>query len=263
MVDSTRIRLNMARGDVVDGKYRVERVLGSGGMGVVIAAHHLGLDQRVAIKLLLPEALEDPEAATRFEREARAAAKIKSEHIARVTDVSTMEDGSPYMVMEYLEGEDLADRLKREPKLPIRDAVELVLQTCEVLAEAHGLGIIHRDLKPHNLYCIGAADGGASIKVLDFGISKITGTQTSHTTLTKTSALMGSPSYMSPEQIQSPRRVDNRTDIWALGVVLYEMLAGRPPFEGESVPEICLRVTKRSPPPLRLLRPDVPPPLEA
>src|SRR5205814_8884054 len=171
---------------------RIESVLGSGGMGVVVAAHHLGLDQRVAIKLLLPEALEDPEAGARFEREAREAAKSKSEHIARVMDVATMADGAPYMVMECLEGEDLAERVRRERQLPIREAVDLILQTCEVLAEAHALGIIHRDLKPHNLYCIGAADGSISIKVLDFGISKITGTQTSQTTLTKTSALMGS-----------------------------------------------------------------------
>src|SRR5260370_3161168 len=263
MVDSTRIRLNMARGDILDGKFRVESVLGSGGMGVVIAAHHLGLDQRVAIKLLLPEALEDPEAGARFEREAGAGAKLKGEHSAGGMDVDTMADGGLYMVMECLEGEDLAERVRRERQLPIREAVDLILQTCEVLAEAHALGIRRRDLKPHNLFCIGAADGSISIKVLDFGISKITGTQTSQTTLTKTSALMGSPSYMSPEQIQSPRRVDARTDIWAVGVVLFEMITGKAPFEGDSVPEICLRVTKRSPPAIRLLRADVPPPLEA
>src|SRR3954454_1571641 len=134
MEDSARIRLEMRRGDVLDGKYRVDHVLGSGGMGVVIAAHHLGLDQKVAIKLLLPEILDDPEAAARFEREARAAAKIKSEHIARVMDVGKLENGSPYMVMEHLEGEDLAARLRREGRLPFDVAVELVLQTCEVLA---------------------------------------------------------------------------------------------------------------------------------
>jgi serine/threonine-protein kinase len=232
-------------------------------MGVVIAAHHLGLDQKVAIKLLLPEVLEDPEAGERFEREARAAAKIKNEHIARVMDVGTFENGSPYMVMEHLEGEDLAERMKRESRLPIDHAVELVLQTCEVLAEAHGLGIVHRDLKPANLFCVSDPDGTVSIKVLDFGISKVTGPNTSHTTITKTSTLMGSPSYMSPEQIQSARRVDARTDIWSMGIILYELLTGKLPFEGESVPEICLRVIKRTPPPIRRIRSDVPPALEA
>jgi serine/threonine-protein kinase len=261
--NSARIRLEMHRGDVLDGKYRVDRVLGSGGMGVVIAAHHMGLDQKVAIKLLLPEVLDDPEAGARFEREARAAAKIKGEHIARVMDVGTLESGSPYMVMEHLEGEDLAARLRREGRLKIDHAVELVLQTCEVLAEAHGLGIVHRDLKPANLFCLSGPEGTVSIKVLDFGISKVTGPHTSHTTITKTSTLMGSPTYMSPEQIQSARRVDARTDIWSIGVILYELLTGKLPFDGGSVPEICLRVTKRNPPPIRRLRPDTPSALEA
>jgi serine/threonine protein kinase len=261
--DSARIRLEMRRGDILDGKYRVDRVLGSGGMGVVIAAHHLGLDQKVAIKLLLPEVLDDPEAAARFEREARAAAKIKGEHIARVMDVGTLENGSPYMVMEHLEGEDLAARLRREGRLAIDHAVELILQTCEVLAEAHGLGIVHRDLKPANLFCLSGPEGDVSIKVLDFGISKVTGPNTSHTTITKTSTLMGSPTYMSPEQIHSARRVDARTDIWSIGIILYELLTGKLPFDGESVPEICLKVTKRSPPPIRRFRAETPSALEA
>src|SRR5262245_2966931 len=177
-------------GDILAGKYRVDRVLGSGGMGVVVAAHHLKLDQRVAIKLLLPEALDDTEATTRFEREARAAAKIKSQHIAKVTDVGTHENGSPYIVMEYLEGEDLASRLERGGGFPVPDAVEIVLQACEVLAEAHALGIVHRDLKPANLFCVSEPDGGISIKVLDFGISKIAGLAGSarDMSITKTSA---------------------------------------------------------------------------
>src|SRR5689334_17781374 len=262
-LESSRIRLELSRGDILAGKYRVDRVLGSGGMGVVISAHHLGLSQKVAIKFLLPEALEDPEAAERFSREARAAAKIKGEHIARIMDVGTLENGSPYMVMEHLEGEDLAVRLRRERRLPVADAVELVLQACEVIAEAHGLGIVHRDLKPANLFCVAGPENTVSIKVLDFGISKLVGPNTSHTlTLTKTSALVGSPSYMSPEQIQAARAVDGRTDIWALGVVLYELLAGRVPFDGEGAPEICLKVAKRRPPPLRQFRPDAPAALE-
>jgi serine/threonine-protein kinase len=264
MEQHSRIQLDVSRGDILDGKYRVERVLGCGGMGVVIAAYHLGLKQMVAIKFLLPEALEDPEAAERFSREARAAAKIKGEHIARIMDVGTLENGSPYMVMEYLEGEDLAAKLRRERGLPIAEAVELVLQTCEVVAEAHSLGIVHRDLKPANLFCLNMPDGTVSIKVLDFGISKVVGPNTSHTlTLTKTSALVGSPSYMSPEQIQSPRNVDARTDIWSLGVVLFECLAGKGCFRGKSPTEICLKVLKRRPPPIRRLRPEVPEEIEA
>src|SRR5262245_24601064 len=262
-LESSRIRLEMSKGDILDGKYRVDSVLGSGGMGVVIAAHHLGLDQQVAIKLLLPEVLEDPEAAARFEREARAAAKIKNEHIARVMDVGTLDTGCPYMVMEHLEGEDLEERMKREGRLPIDHAIELVLQTCDVLAEARGLGIVHRDLKPANLFCLMGPEGGVSIKVLDFGISKVTGPNTSHTTITKTSTLMGSPTYMSPEQIHSARRGDARTDMWSMGIIVYELLTGRVPFDGESVPEICLKVTKRSPPPIRRFRPDTPSALEA
>jgi serine/threonine-protein kinase len=264
MEGRSHIQLDVRRGDILAGKYRVERVLGSGGMGVVIAAQHLGLNQKVAIKFLLPEALEDAEASARFDREARAAAQIKGEHMARIMDVGTLENGSPFMVMEYLEGEDLAARLRRERRLPIVEAVELVLQTCEVLAEAHALGIVHRDLKPANLFCLRGPDGSVSIKVLDFGISKFVGPNTSPTlTLTKTSALVGSPTYMSPEHIQSARTVDARTDIWAIGIVLYELLAGRVPFEGDSVPEICLQVAKRRAPPIRQFRSETPAELEA
>jgi len=264
MEERWRIQLDLHRGDILAGKYRVDRVLGAGGMGIVIAAQHLGLGQKVAIKFLLPDALEDPEAAARFDREARAAARIKGEHIARVTDVGTLENGSPFMVMEYLEGEDLAARLYREHRLPIEHAVELVLQTCEVLAEAHALGIVHRDLKPANLFCLRGPDGAVSIKVLDFGISKLVGPNTAHTvTITKTSTLVGSPTYMSPEQIQSPRNVDGRTDIWAIGIVLYELLAGKTPFDGDSTLEICSKVAKRRPPPIRRFRPETPPALEA
>src|SRR5687768_2291671 len=197
-------------GDILVGKYRVERVLGLGGMGVVVAAQHLGLDQRVAIKFLFPEAFSHPEALLRFDREARAAAKIKSEHVARVTDVGTLENGAPYMVMEYLEGEDLAEYLRREGALRVEEAVQLVLQACEAIDEAHKLGIVHRDLKPANLFCIQKADGSRTIKVLDFGISKLTHSvpATRGMAMTGASAMMGSPLYMSPEQMRSPRTVD-------------------------------------------------------
>jgi serine/threonine protein kinase len=264
MTDPFHVPTGVRAGDILIGKYRVERVLGFGGMGVVVAAHHLGLDQRVALKFLVPEAFSDPQAIVRFDREARAAAKIKSQHVARVTDVGTLDNGAPYMVIEYLEGEDLAACLQREGAFPIGEAVRLVLQACEAIDEAHRLGIVHRDLKPANLFCIRQSDGSRSIKVLDFGISKLTplATTTRGMDITRAGAVMGSPLYMSPEQMQSPHTVDERTDIWGIGVLLYELLSGDVPFKGVTMPEICLGVTTRPPLPIRRVRPDTPPVLE-
>jgi len=250
-------------GQILAGKYRIERVLGMGGMGVVVAALHVQLDERVAIKFLLPDALQSPETVARFAREARAAVKIKSEHIARVSDVGTLENGAPYMVMEYLEGRDLAAYLKERGALPIDEAVTYLLQAMEALAEAHGMGIVHRDLKPPNLFLTRRADGTAQVKVLDFGISKVTPRGgMNEASLTKTSSVMGSPLYMAPEQMVSTREVDARADVWALGVVLYELLAGHVPFLGESMTELCARILQEPPSPLRVTRPDVPPELE-
>jgi eukaryotic-like serine/threonine-protein kinase len=246
-------------GQVLAGKFRIERVLGQGGMGVVVAATHIQLDERVALKFLLPEALGNPEAVARFAREARAAVKIKSEHVARVSDVGTLESGSPYMVMEYLEGQDLADWVRHSGAMRVPDAVEFVLQACEAIAEAHALGIVHRDLKPANLFVTRRVDGSPCIKVLDFGISKLTVPgSTSDMGMTKTSTVMGSPLYMSPEQMSSTRNVDQRTDIWALGIILYEVLTGRVPFEAETMPQLCGMILQDPPRPLRDLRQDVP-----
>jgi serine/threonine-protein kinase len=249
-------------GDVLAGKYRVERVLGVGGMGVVVAAHHIQLDEKVALKFLLPQALHSAESVARFVREARAAVKIKNEHVARVTDVGQLENGSPYIVMEYLEGSDLADWLKQRGALPIEQAVDFVLQTCEALADAHSLGIVHRDLKPANLFCIQRSDGQLTIKVLDFGISKITTPGAPGHDMTRTSALMGSPLYMSPEQMQLSKGVDARTDIWALGVILFELLTGQPPFNAEAVTQLAIKVANEPPPALRSFRFDAPEGLE-
>src|SRR4051812_21122001 len=229
-------------------------------MGVVVAAHHLQLDERVAIKFLLPQALESPEAVARFAREARAACKIKSDHVARVTDVGTLESGSPYMVMEYLEGSDLSELVRKRGALPVEETVELVLQACEALAEAHKLGIVHRDLKPANLFCVKRSDGLPYVKVLDFGISKVTnvGASGPDMSMTRTTAVMGSPLYMSPEQMTAAKNVDARTDIWALGVVLYELLSGKVPFHGDTYPELCIKIATQPPPPIREIRPDLP-----
>ena len=252
-------------GDVLAGKYRVERLLGVGGMGVVVCAHHLQLDERVALKFLRPEALENAEAVARFVREARAAVKIKSEHVARIIDVGTLETGAPYIVMEYLEGGDLHARLAQQGPLPVEQAAEFVLQACEAIAEAHALGIVHRDLKPANLFCVRRADGLLAVKVLDFGISKLTGLSASNRdmAMTRTQSMMGSPYYMSPEQMQSSKGVDARADIWALGVILFELLTGHVPFQGEAIPELVLNIVNSPTPSLRAFRPDVPPALEA
>ncbi len=249
-------------GDVLVGKYRVERVLGMGGMGVVFAAQHVALGELVAIKLLLPEAVQSGEAVDRFLREARAAARLRSEHITRIMDVGTLEDGSPYIVMEYLEGTDLSALLEVRPGgLPLGEAVTYVLQACEALAEAHSLGIIHRDLKPANLFLAKRADRGTIVKVLDFGISKIM--RGEEMNATRTSTVIGSPLYMSPEQMRASREVNVPSDIWALGIILFELLAGKMPFEADSLPQLCAKILDEPPIPLRQLRPDLPPGIEA
>jgi serine/threonine-protein kinase len=240
-------------GDVLAGKYRIERVLGVGGMGVVVAATHLQLDQPVALKFLLPDAMQNKEVVQRFAREARAAAKIQSEHVARVIDVGTLESGSPYMVMEYLQGRDLAQVLEERKRLPFEEAVGYVLQASEAIAEAHAASIVHRDLKPANLFLADRADKRSIVKVLDFGISKSPVGKGEEASLTRTSTLMGSPLYMSPEQMVAAKNVDARCDIWALGVILYEFVTGSPPFRADSMTEIVAHILQVQPQPPHLV----------
>jgi serine/threonine-protein kinase len=245
-------------GDVIAGKYRVERLLGSGGMGIVVAARHSELDERVAIKLLRSEvAATAGEVSVRFAREGRAAAKIRSEHVARILDVGTLDGGVPFLVMEYLEGQDLSTHLEEQGPLPVADAVDYILQICEALAEAHTIGIIHRDLKPANLFLTKRADGSPCVKLLDFGISKM-GTLPEDKAITHANTLMGSPWYMSPEQLNSPRDVDSRSDVWGIGVTLYQLLTGRVPFDGSTMPELITKVVTRSPDSVAKLRAEVP-----
>jgi serine/threonine-protein kinase len=246
-------------GTVLAGKYRIERVIGQGGMGIVAAAMHIQLEQRVALKLMLPHAISSGEAVSRFLREARAAARISSEHVARVFDVGSLETGEPYIAMEYLEGQDIAALLATRRRLGAEEAVDYLLQACEALAEAHAVGIVHRDLKPGNLFLVRRIDGQALVKVLDFGISKVSsGAGQSDAPATRTSALMGSPLYMSPEQMGSAKAVDARSDVWALGVVLYEMLCGEAPFNGDTLPQVCAMVMAEAPPPLEARAPGLP-----
>jgi serine/threonine protein kinase len=264
-MDDLNESAGVREGDVLAGKYRIEKVLGVGGMGVVVAARHLQLETKVAIKFLLPAMLANKEAVTRFAREARAAVKITGEHVARVLDVGTLDTGAPYMVMEFLEGGDLAAWITQRGVLSVEQATEFLLHAIVAVAEAHSLGIVHRDLKPANLFCIRRADGKNSIKVLDFGISKVTDTGASDAgmSVTKTSAMMGSPLYMSPEQMRSPKEVDAQTDVWALGVILFELLTTHVPFDGETVPEVAIKVATLAPPSLRSFRQDIPLGLEA
>ncbi len=251
-------------GLLVEGKYRVESVIGQGGMGVVVAATHEGLDQRVAIKFLAPEAMRSAEAVERFLREAKVAAKVKSDHVARVSDVGRVEGGTPFIVMEHLEGTDLAGLVDRSGAMPIDEVCEIGLQACEALAEVHAAGIVHRDLKPSNLFITRRADGSPYLKLLDFGISKLTANddESEDPALTRTAALMGSPSYMSPEQIKSTKEVDARTDVWSLGAVMYEALTGKRAFRGETVPQVCAMIASEEPAAPSSIRADVPAELE-
>jgi serine/threonine-protein kinase len=251
-------------GDVLAGKYRVERVLGKGGMGYVVAAIHTQLEERVAVKFLMPELCVQEEPVTRFLREARAAVRIRSEHVARVLDVGVLDDGAPYMVMEYLDGYDLSAELDRRMQLSVADAVDYILQASEAIAEAHARGIVHRDLKPANLFLTSRADGSPLVKVLDFGISKAVAPDSEPVaSLTATQSLLGSPHYMSPEQVRKPKTVDVRTDIWSLGVILYEMLTGSLPFTAENAMSVLAAVVSDPTPRIRDTRPDVPEDLDA
>jgi serine/threonine-protein kinase len=245
-----------AAGQLLSGKYEIERVLGKGGMGIVLAARHVTLGQRVAVKMLLPDVAKLPEAAERFLREARASTNLRSEHVARVVDVGTQDNGAPYMVMEYLEGKDLHQLASTQSLLPIAASVDYVLQAAEALAEAHTLGIVHRDLKPANLFLTTHADGSPLVKVLDFGISKAA--LPGERGITSTDAVLGSPGYMSPEQIRSAKHVDQRADIWGIGVSLYELLTGMPPFDGASVAAVSVQIVLETPRLAHELRADVP-----
>jgi serine/threonine protein kinase len=245
-------------GDVVSAKYRLVRPLGEGGMGIVFEAVHLRLRQKVAIKFLRPDVLRLPDAVERFEREARASGGMRGPHVVHVLDVDTDVGGRPYMVMELLRGRDLDAELQARGPLPIAQAVDWVLQACAAVVEAHAAGIVHRDLKPSNLF-LDEQDRTRVVKVLDFGISK--SAHEEEAAVTSTAVTVGTPLYMSPEQVRSSRDVDGRTDIWSLGVILYELIAGAPPFLGTTTAAIAAIVADATPS-LRDVRREVPDDLE-
>jgi serine/threonine-protein kinase len=255
-------------GDVLAKKYRLERLVGEGGTGVVVAARHVQLERLVAIKFLRT-ALASDEIRLRFEREARAIGQIESEHVVLVLDVGTLDDGhSPYMVMEYLEGRDLAKILKEDGPLSIEDAVDCMLQVCEALEGAHAQGIIHRDLKPANLFLTRRDDGGPHIKVVDFGISKILDPKVLRgdrgpSEMTNAFTVLGSPRYMAPEQLRNSKDVDGRADLWSLGAVLFQLLSGHSAFDADNNIHVSLAVLTNEPTLLRSVAPHVPPALEA
>ncbi|MEO8875511.1 MAG: serine/threonine-protein kinase [Polyangiaceae bacterium] len=250
-------------GDLLAGKYRIERVLGQGGMGIVFAANHELLGVRVAVKCLLTDIASSTEAVGRFINEAKNAARIQSDNVARVMDVGTLDGGRPYMVIEFLEGDDLSKLLEQRGVLSTQEAVDYVLQALEGLAQAHSIGIVHRDLKPANLFLVKRQDKTIQVKVLDFGISKATNPLGEGSgAMTSTKALLGSPYYMSPEQLRSSKSVDARADIWSVGIILYELLTGAPPFAGDNFGELFAAILEMDAPSLIAKRPDINPQFE-
>lgn len=240
----------LSPGDLIAGKYRIESVEAIGTAGVVFAARHAKLGERVALKFLRPEVAYLPSLRSRFEHEARAAARLRSEHVVRVLDVETTEKGLPCIVMEYLEGCDLKKHLAARGPLPLGEAAEYVAQACIGLAEVHSMGMVHRDLRPSNLFLTRRSDGSSLIKVLDFGISKTVSEVREGTDLTWMDSLLGSAKYISPEQARCAWRVDKRSDVWSLGVILHELVTGELPFSGATIGEVLSAILTEPPRPL-------------
>lgn len=256
--------LPVAPGDVVASKYRVERLIGAGGMGVVLSAWHLSLNQRVALKFIRPGLARDADATARFLREARAAARLQSMHVGKVFDLDALPDGTPFVVMEHLEGESIEARLARERTLPVAVALGWTRQALLGLAEAHACGTVHLDVKPGNLFLARGSDGSEVVKLLDFGIAHSVDPQVEQGLRSaSTQWLMGSPPFLAPEQLGEHGAVDGRADLWALGVVLYQLLSGRLPFEHDTLPALLEGLRFRAPRPLAQVTPGLPEPVLA
>ena len=256
---TTALPATLEPGTLLAGKYKVERAIATGGMGAVLAATHATLGHPVAIKVMLPEAVAHEGAQDRFLREARAAAHLTSEHVVRVFDVGTLDDGLPYMVMEHLIGRDLSAIQEERGPLPVPEVAGYLVQALDGLCDAHEAGVIHRDLKPSNLFVV---ERTGRLKILDFGISKVLSDagplSSADAVRTATTALFGSPAYMSPEQVRSTKNVERSADIWSIGVILFELLVGRSLFQGESFGEIFAQILQDPIPRVTTLRPDVP-----
>lgn len=255
---------SLAPGDLLADKYLVEELIGYGAMGFVLKARHVQLDELVAVKFLLPELAQSEEALVRFEREARAAFKIRSEHVARVLDVGRLESGQPFMVMEYLEGIELGEKLY-DQQMNIEELLDYMLQACDAMAAAHALDIVHRDVKPDNLFLTQRRDGSTSVKVLDFGLSKVvrrSDDDKRQKAITADAQVLGTAHYMSPEQWTASKDVGHLADIWALGVIMYEGITGESPFMRNNLAAMCNAVLREEPPAMSTFRDDVPEGLE-
>ncbi len=258
-VGSTQPPPMIGAGDVIAGRYRIDTLLASSGMGMVYQATHLELDQAVAIKFLHKKTASDKESIARFRREARVLGKLKSTHIVRVLDIGTGPDGAPFIAMELLDGSDLSSILKREGRQSLQATCDILLQICEALATAQARGIVHRDLKPSNVFISPLPDGTRHATVIDFGVAKLREAEGGGlgADITQTATLIGSPRYMSPEQA-TMGKVDHRTDVWALGIMLQEMVTGRRVFEAEGMAQTLAAIIYKDPVPVRDHLPDVP-----
>jgi serine/threonine-protein kinase len=253
-------------GTTLDGRYRIVRELGRGGMGAVYEAHHTGIDRRLAVKVLHAEMAGEPSVLERFRREARITGSLGHPNIIQVTDTGTTPGGAPYLVMELLEGRSLSSVLRNSPRLSVRQALDIIMPVLRALSTVHANGIIHRDIKPENIFLAEGlgADGAREtvIKVLDFGISKPVDTKLQGSTLTATGAIVGTPYYMSPEQVRS-KDFDHRADLYACGVILYQILTGRAPFDADNFGDLFVAILNQDPVEMRALRPELPEALEA
>lgn len=244
-------------GELVGGKYRISRLVAEGGMGLVYEAQHTIVKRRFAVKFLRPDLADKRESLGRFQREAEAAGSLESEHIASVVDFGITPEGSAFIVMEFLVGESLAVLLKREGPLPVERATDLCIQACHGAETAHAAGIVHRDLKPHNLFVCQRDDGTDLLKILDFGIAKLEEIRHEHASI-QTGSLLGTPAYMSPEQARGEKTIDQRSDVYSLGAILFQMLSGELPHPGESPNSVLYHISTEPAVSLTTVAPDLP-----